>query len=52
MDGVRLTGVIHVPEWKDDFDQARHEWTLSAVACTRLLGGGITEGTQRREQHG
>src|SRR5262245_32411775 len=36
---VHLTGVIHVPEWKDGFDQARHERTLEAVGSMPSLGG-------------
>ena len=34
---VNQTGVNRAPEWKDDFDNARHERRLEAVACTRLL---------------
>jgi hypothetical protein len=35
-DSVQITGVIRAPEWKDDFDNARQERTLAAVACTPL----------------
>jgi hypothetical protein len=33
-------GVIPVPEWKDGFDQARHERTLEAVGSGAGLGVG------------
>jgi len=31
---VEETGVNRAPEWKDDFDNARQERKLEAVACT------------------
>jgi hypothetical protein len=34
--GARQPSVIRGPEWKDDFDNARQERTLAAVACTLL----------------
>ena len=41
--GVRqqYPGVNRAPGWKDDFDNARHERRLLAVACTRLLGPAV-----------
>src|SRR5262249_1101663 len=35
---VNQTGVIHIPEWKDGFDQARHERRLEAVRGSAWLG--------------
>jgi hypothetical protein len=33
-----ITGVNHVPVWKDDVDRARHKRTLEAVGCRPWFG--------------
>jgi hypothetical protein len=45
---VHLTGVNRAPEWKDDFDNARQERKLEAVACTPSVRLGMSP-TPRRQ---